>query len=51
MENANKALEFIKFHGVGLTNIGAEDIVSGNLKLILGLIWTLIMRFTIKEIR
>jgi hypothetical protein len=27
------------------------DIVDGNLKLILGLIWTLILRFTIQEIR
>lgn len=27
------------------------DIVDGNLKLILGLIWTLILRFTIQDIR
>lgn len=28
-----------------------EDIVDGNLKLILGMIWTLILRFTIAGIR
>lgn len=50
-ENVNLALEFIKSRGVVLTNVGAEDIVDGNLKLILGMIWTLILRFTIADIR
>ncbi|KAL1923793.1 uncharacterized protein VTP21DRAFT_8773 [Calcarisporiella thermophila] len=50
MENVNKALEFIKHRGVALTNIGAEDIVDTNLKLILGMIWTIILRFTIADI-
>lgn len=50
IENNNKALEFIKKRGVHLTNIGAEDIVNCNGKLILGLIWTIILRFTIAEI-
>ncbi|KAH9924294.1 actinin-like protein [Epithele typhae] len=49
-ENVNKALEFITSRGVKLTNIGAEDIVDGDLKLILGMIWTLILRFTIADI-
>ncbi|MCO5585318.1 hypothetical protein L7F22_039251 [Adiantum nelumboides] len=49
-ENVNKALDFIKSRGVILTNVGAEDIVDGNLKLILGMIWTLILRFTIADI-
>ena len=47
----NKALEFITSRGVKLTNIGPEDIIDGNLKLILGMIWTLILRFTIADIR
>ncbi|KAJ7818503.1 actinin-like protein [Mycena olivaceomarginata] len=49
-ENVNKALEFITSRGVKLTNIGPEDIVDGDLKLILGMIWTLILRFTIADI-
>lgn len=49
-ENANKALDFIKGRKIQLTNIGAEDIVDGNRKIILGLIWTLILRFTINDI-
>lgn len=49
-ENVNKALDFIKARRIQLTNIGAEDIVDGNRKIILGLIWTLILRFTISDI-
>ena len=29
----------------------SADIIDGNLKLILGMIWTLILRFTIADIR
>ncbi|CAO0793558.1 unnamed protein product [Mucor circinelloides] len=50
MENVNKALDFIKLRGVALTNIGAEDIVNKNLKLVLGMLWTIILRFTIADI-
>ncbi|KAK8049330.1 alpha- sarcomeric (f-actin cross linking protein) [Apiospora phragmitis] len=49
-ENANIALNFVKSRGVQMTNIGAEDVVDGNRKIILGLIWTLILRFTISDI-
>ncbi|OCF56677.1 actin cross-linking [Kwoniella mangroviensis CBS 10435] len=49
-ENAAKALNFIRGKNIKLTNIGPEDIVDGNLKLILGMIWTLILRFTIASI-
>ena len=49
-ENVNIALDFIKGRRIQLTNIGAEDIVDGNRKIILGLIWTLILRFTISDI-
>jgi hypothetical protein len=62
VENCVWALNYVRDNGVALTNIGAEgthsgdveviiDIVDGNLKLILGLIWTLILRFTIQDIR
>lgn len=49
-ENANLALDFIKSRGIQMTNIGAEDVVDGNRKIVLGLIWTLILRFTINNI-
>ena len=49
-ENVNIALNFIKSRGIQMTNIGAEDVVDGNRKIILGLIWTLILRFTISDI-
>ncbi|RMY66679.1 hypothetical protein D0863_08286 [Hortaea werneckii] len=49
-ENVNIALDFIKSRKIQLTNIGAEDIVDGNRKIVLGLIWTLILRFTISDI-
>lgn len=35
---------------VRLESIGAEDIVDHNPRLILGLIWTIILRFQIQEI-
>lgn len=47
VENVGKALKFIHEHGVKLANIGAEEIVDGNLKMTLGLIWTIILRFAI----
>lgn len=49
-ENVNKCLDYVKSRGIQMTNIGAEDVVDGNQKIILGLIWTLILRFTISDI-
>ena len=49
MENLNSALDFIKREGLKLVNIGAEDIYGNNLKIILGLIWTLILRYQINK--
>ncbi|XP_076313686.1 LOW QUALITY PROTEIN: spectrin beta chain, non-erythrocytic 5-like [Tachypleus tridentatus] len=50
IENVNKALGFLHTK-VRLESIGAEDIVDGNPRLILGLIWTIILRFQIQEIQ
>lgn len=50
VENCNKVLQYIKSKNIQLTNIGGEDIVDGNAKLILGLIWSLILRFSIADI-
>jgi len=47
VENVGKALKFVANHGVKLANIGPEEIVDGNLKMTLGLIWTIILRFAI----
>lgn len=49
-ENVNTALDFIRHRGVMVYNIGAEDIIDENLKLVLGLLWVLILRFTISDI-
>ncbi|CAB4014356.1 spectrin beta chain, non-erythrocytic 1 isoform X1 [Paramuricea clavata] len=50
MENVEKALQFLKVQKVHLENIGAQDIVDGNPRLTLGLIWTIILRFQIQDI-
>lgn len=47
LENVTCALNAIEQDGVKLVNIGNVDIVNGNLKLILGLIWSLIVRYQI----
>ncbi|CAF3492349.1 unnamed protein product [Rotaria sp. Silwood1] len=47
--NVNKALDFIASKGVKLM-VGAEEIVDGNLKMTLGMIWTIILRFAIQDI-
>ena len=33
-----------------MESIGAEDIVDGNPRLVLGLIWTVILRFQIQDV-
>ncbi|KAM4663138.1 spectrin beta chain, erythrocytic-like [Discoglossus pictus] len=50
LENVDKALRFLKEQRVHLENIGPHDIVNGNHRLILGLIWTIILRFQIQDI-
>ncbi|XP_064408641.1 alpha-actinin-4 isoform X3 [Latimeria chalumnae] len=50
INNVNKALDFIASKGVRLVSIGAEEIVDGNVKMTLGMIWTIILRFAIQDI-
>ncbi|NXH18808.1 SPTB1 protein, partial [Bucco capensis] len=45
LENVDKALQFLKEKKVHLENMGSHDIVDGNHRLVLGLIWTIILRF------
>uniref|UniRef100_A0A8C1UUZ3 Actinin, alpha 4 n=1 Tax=Cyprinus carpio TaxID=7962 RepID=A0A8C1UUZ3_CYPCA len=50
INNVNKALDFIASKGVKLVSIGAEEIVDGNAKMTLGMIWSIILRFAIQDI-
>ncbi|XP_052341463.1 alpha-actinin-1 isoform X22 [Oncorhynchus keta] len=50
ISNVNKALHYITSKGVKLVSIGAEEIVDGNAKMTLGMIWTIILRFAIQDI-
>lgn len=47
LENVDKALQFLKEQRVHLENMGSHDIVDGNHRLVLGLIWTIILRFQV----
>eukprot|EP01129_Flabellula_baltica_P008038 TRINITY_DN3168_c0_g1_i1.p1 TRINITY_DN3168_c0_g1~~TRINITY_DN3168_c0_g1_i1.p1 ORF type:complete len:757 (-),score=218.19 TRINITY_DN3168_c0_g1_i1:33-2303(-) len=48
LENCSLALNFLKSERIRLENIGPEDIVDCNLKLNLGLVWTIILRYQIQ---
>ncbi|VDM31473.1 unnamed protein product [Hydatigera taeniaeformis] len=50
LENVEKSLAFLDRLNVHLENIGAHDIVDGNNRIILGLIWTIILRFQVQNI-
>ncbi|ESO92340.1 hypothetical protein LOTGIDRAFT_162645, partial [Lottia gigantea] len=45
IQNVQIALDFLKFKGIRLVNIRSDEIVDGNPKLTLGLIWTIILHF------
>ena len=47
LENVDKALQFLREQRVHLENMGSHDIVDGNHRLVLGLIWTIILRFQV----
>lgn len=48
LQNIQIALNYIKLRKVKLVNIRPEDIVDGNQKLTLGLIWTIILHFQVR---
>lgn len=50
LENVGKALKFVRDQGIKLVAIGPEDIVEKRIKLILGLIWTIILRYQINKV-
>ncbi|KAI5171639.1 actinin alpha 1/4 [Pancytospora epiphaga] len=49
MENVTFVLDYIKSQNVVLVNIGSPDIVDGDQKLVLGLVWTIISRMSMTE--
>ncbi|KAH3767700.1 gelation factor [Pelomyxa schiedti] len=49
LENTTFCLKFLENEGLKLVNIAAPNIIDGNLKLILGLIWTIILRYQIQK--
>lgn len=50
IQNLNVCLDFIARSGVRLIGISSEEICDHNQKLILGMVWTLILRFEIQDI-
>ena len=47
LENVSLALEFLEREGIVLINIDSADIVDCKIKLILGMIWKLILHYSI----
>ncbi|XP_066879802.1 dystrophin isoform X15 [Kogia breviceps] len=50
LNNVNKALQVLQKNNVDLVNIGSTDIVDGNHKLTLGLIWNIILHWQVKNV-
>ncbi|XP_053242946.1 dystrophin isoform X9 [Podarcis raffonei] len=50
LNNVNKALQVLQKNNVDLVNIGSTDIVDGNHKLTLGLIWSIILHWQVKDV-
>ncbi|VDM61295.1 unnamed protein product [Angiostrongylus costaricensis] len=51
IQNVQYCLDFLKRKNIKLVNIRPEDIVEGNGKLTLGLIWTIILNFQVSVIK
>ncbi|XP_072370079.1 dystrophin isoform X2 [Scyliorhinus torazame] len=50
LNNVNRALQILQKNNVDLVNIGGSDIVDGNHKLTLGLIWSIILHWQVKDV-
>ncbi|XP_078260820.1 utrophin-like isoform X3 [Rhinoraja longicauda] len=50
LNNVNRVLHVLQQNKVELVNIGGSDIVDGNHKLTLGLIWSIILHWQVKDI-
>lgn len=47
LNNVNKALQILEQYNVKLVNISSNDIVDGNPKLTLGLVWSIILHWQV----
>lgn len=50
IQNTGACLKFIQDKGVKLVGVAPEELVDGNLKMVLGMVWTIILRFQIQDI-
>ncbi|XP_051515683.1 utrophin-like isoform X5 [Myxocyprinus asiaticus] len=50
LNNVNRVLQVLHHNSVDLVNIGGTDIVDGNHKLTLGLIWSIILHWQVKDV-
>uniref|UniRef100_A0A9J8BHJ6 Utrophin n=1 Tax=Cyprinus carpio carpio TaxID=630221 RepID=A0A9J8BHJ6_CYPCA len=50
LNNVNRVLQVLHQNSVDLVNIGGTDIVDGNHKLTLGLIWSIILHWQVKDV-
>uniref|UniRef100_A0A670YZV5 Utrophin n=1 Tax=Pseudonaja textilis TaxID=8673 RepID=A0A670YZV5_PSETE len=50
LNNVNKVLQVLHQNNVDLVNIGGTDIVDGNHKLTLGLLWSIILHWQVKDV-
>ncbi|KAM4772680.1 utrophin isoform 1-T1 [Rhinophrynus dorsalis] len=50
LNNVNRVLQILHQNNVDLVNIGGTDIVDGNHKLTLGLIWSIILHWQVKDV-
>ncbi|VDM33649.1 unnamed protein product [Hydatigera taeniaeformis] len=50
IQNVQRVLEFLQFRKVRIVNIRPDEIVDGNPKLTLGLIWIIILHFHLSDL-
>ncbi|KAL4838949.1 hypothetical protein H8958_003677 [Nasalis larvatus] len=50
LNNVNRVLQVLHRNNVELVNIGGTDIVDGNHKLTLGLLWSIILHWQVKDV-
>lgn len=49
IQNNSIAVDFAKSEKISVVGCGAEDFVDGKLKIILGFVWTLILKYQINK--